>query len=102
MAEISFTSAYATSVESVTGLTPDTQIYAEDLGNCGPCISDVGSCWPCLLTTQQVFSDINLSSPVVDGYYLVLLPGEVVSTAVWHIVGGYPQEGGYMNPPVQE
>ena len=101
MAEISFTVAYATSAASVTGLTPDNQVYAEDLGNCGPCINDVGSCWPCLTTTQQVFSDINLSSPVADGYYLVQL-GEGDPTAVWHIVGGYPQEGGYMNPPTEE
>jgi hypothetical protein len=43
-----------------------------------------------------VFSDSGLTSPVADGYYLTYYE-EGYLPAVWHIVGGYPQEGGFYN-----
>jgi hypothetical protein len=97
MATLSFTVAYAQSFDAVTGMTPTDTVYAEDLGNCSTCQTETGSCWSCLTTEQQVFSDVNLTSPVSDGYYL-LSYGEGSGPAVWHILGGYPQHGGFSNP----
>ena len=96
MAAINFNVAYATTLQGVLPLTPNSTIYAEDLGLCQPCIDLGASCFPCLQTSQQVFSDAGLTSPVADGYYLTYF-GESGLPAVWHIVGGYPQEGGYYN-----
>jgi hypothetical protein len=99
MAELTFTVAYSTSIEGVTGLTPNVQVYAEDLGNCGTCTTDTGSCWACLTTEQQIFQDSGLTNPVSDGYYMVLYE-EGSPQAVMHVVGGYPQAGGFYNPPL--
>jgi hypothetical protein len=96
MAAINFTVAYATTLEGVLPLTPNTTIYAEDLGECQPCVDLTTSCFACLQITQQVFSDSGLTSPVADGYYLVYYY-EGSLPAVWHIVGGYPQEDGFYN-----
>ena len=96
MATLNFTVAYATTLDGVQPLTPDTTIYAEDLGNCGICNSETGTCWACLLTSQQVFTDSGLTSSVADGYYMLKYTEES-STAIWYIVGGYPQEGGFYN-----
>jgi hypothetical protein len=96
MAAINFNVAYATTLQGVLPLTPNSTIYAEDLGLCQSCIDLGASCFPCLQTSQQVFSDAGLTSPVADGYYLTYF-GESGLPAVWHIVGGYPQEGGYYN-----
>lgn len=96
MASINFTVAYATTLEGVLPLTPNSTIYVEDLGLCQPCVDITTSCYACLQTTQQVFSDSGLTSPVADGYYLTYY-GEGTLPAVWNIVGGYPQEGGFYN-----
>jgi hypothetical protein len=42
-----------------------------------------------------VFNDGGLTSQVSDGYYMVIYDNTL--KAVWHIVGGYPQEGGFYN-----
>ena len=64
--------------------------------NCSVCQTETGTCWACLTTEQQVFNDVNLTSPVSDGYYLLKYEiGE--PNAVWHIVGGYPQPEGFFN-----
>jgi hypothetical protein len=96
MATLNFTVAYGSTLASLEGQTPSITVYAEDLGNCGPCVADTGSCWACVLTTQQVFNDAGLTSPVADGYYL-LQYGEGQNPAVWHIIGGYPQSEGFFN-----
>jgi hypothetical protein len=96
MATLNFTVAYATTLESVLTLTPNNTIYTDDLENCAICNSETGTCWACLLTSQQVFTDSGLTSPVVDGYYMLKYTEEGLP-AVWHIVGGYPQEGGFYN-----
>lgn len=99
MASISFTVAYATTQQEVLTLTPNSTIYAEDLGECQSCIDITTSCFACLQTTQQVFSDSNLTSTVADGYYLTYYyEGSI--PAVWHIVGGYPQEGGFYSADI--
>lgn len=96
MAAINFTVAYATTLQGVLPLTPNTTIYAEDLGLCQECIDVTSSCFACLQTSQQVFSDSGLISPVADGYYLMYYY-EGSLPAIWHIVGGYPQEDGFYN-----
>ena len=96
MSVLSFNVAYATTLEGVLPLTPDKTIYAEDLGVCQSCVDLLNNCYPCLQTTQQVFSDNQLLNQVVDGYYLVNY-GEEYQPGIWHIVGGFPQEGGYYN-----
>lgn len=73
--------------------TPNTYVYAQDLGFCGPC--SPFTCWPCLQTSQQVFVDSALTTPVSDGYYKNTLT--LGSSATWYIVGGYPQPAGYIN-----
>jgi hypothetical protein len=97
MAILSFTVAYAQSLEAVSGLTPNTSIYVEDLGNCDQCVENVGSCWACITTEQQVFTDENLATPVSNGYYMVNY-GEGYGPAVWNIVDGLPQSEGFYNP----
>jgi hypothetical protein len=95
MATLNFTIAYSTTLEGVLNLEPNTTVYAEDLGNCQLCVGETQSCWACLTTEQQVFNDVNLTSPVADGYYLLLYSPE--NKAVWHIVEGYPQPEGFYN-----
>jgi hypothetical protein len=95
MAALNFTVAYSSTLEGVLNLQPNTTVYAEDLENCQTCVDETQSCWACLTTGQQVFNDVNLTSPVVDGYYLLLYSAE--NKAVWNIVGGYPQEEGFFN-----
>ena len=96
MATLNFTTAYSTTLESVLELTPSTTVYVEDLGLCQSCIDIVGSCWACVQTTQQVFSDVSLTTPVVDGYYTVSY-NEENPNAVWKIVGGFPQGEEFYN-----
>ena len=74
-------------------LTPSFYVYAQDLGNCAPCLPF--TCWPCLTTSQQVFTNPGLTIPVGDGYYKNNIgtgPGNT-----WYIVGGFPQGGGFMS-----
>ena len=97
MATLNFTIAYSTTLEGVLGMTPSTTVYAEDLGLCQSCIDIVSSCWACLSTEQQVFSNPELTSPVADGYYMVIYTITGSQEAIWHIVGGYPQGGGFYN-----
>ena len=96
MANLTFTVSFGTTIESSKQDPMDITLYAEDLGLCSVCINDVGSCWACLQTTQQVFTDAALTNPVSDGYYR-LSYNESNPYAIWHIVGGYPQEGGFYN-----
>jgi hypothetical protein len=96
MATLNFLTAYSTTLEGAIITVPSTTVYAEDLGLCEPCVIQKGSCWACLLTTQQVFSDEGLTSVVPDGYYRHPY-SEQEPNATWHIVGGYPQEGGFYN-----
>ena len=72
---------------------PNEIVYAADLGNCVPC--EPLNCWACLTTSQQVFSDVGLTIPVVNGYYKNDMSG-FGNNATWHIVGGFPQPGGFM------
>jgi hypothetical protein len=95
MATLNFTIAYSTTLEGVLNLEPNTTVYAEDLENCQPCVDETQSCWACLTIEQQVFNNNNLTIPVADGYYLLVY--DSTSKAVWHIVGGYPQTGGFYN-----
>jgi hypothetical protein len=77
---------------------PNQFVYAQDLGNCGGCFGGGLTCWACLTTSQQVFSDVLLTTPVVDGYYMNDMDGAGFK-ASWHIIGGFPQSGGYMDCP---
>lgn len=92
---LSFTVAFASSLEAVTGMTPNNVVYAEDLNLCATCVADTGSCWSCLQIGQGVFSDAALTTPVADGFYMLLYGND--SPATWHIVGGFPQESGFFN-----
>ena len=92
---LSFTVAFASSLEAVTGMTPNIVVYADDLNLCASCVADTGSCWSCLQTTQQIFSDANLTTPVADGFYMLLYGNE--SPATWNVVDGLPQEAGFFN-----
>ena len=71
--------------------TPNTYIYAQDLGNCGPCLPF--NCWACMTTSQQFFTTSSLTTPVADGYYANAFGGG--NKATWYVVGGYPQGGGF-------
>lgn len=93
---MTFLTAYSQTLDQVTEMTPSVEIYTQDMGVCQSCLDLTSSCWACLLTTQQVFSDIGLTVTVNDGYYMVITNAEN-PIAVWHILGGYPQEGGYHN-----
>jgi hypothetical protein len=95
MATLNFTVAFSTNLEQVLSMEPSTAVYAEDLGFCTDCVESTNSCWACLQTTQQVFNDSGLTSPVITGYYMVVYENSL--KAVWHIVEGYPQEGGFYN-----
>ena len=96
MATLNFLTAYSSTLEGTINTTPSTTVYAEDMGLCSPCVAEKGSCWACLLTTQQVFLDAALTNIVPDGYYRYPYNTEDPN-AIWHIVGGYPQEGGFYN-----
>lgn len=96
MSVLSFNVAYATTLQGVLPLTPNTTIYAEDLGLCQSCLDIKGNCFPCLQTTQRVFTDAELLNQVSDGFYLINF-GENEFPGVWNIINGYPQEGGYYN-----
>ena len=96
MATLNFTTAYSTTLEGVLELTPSITVYAEDLGLCQPCVDITSSCWACLSTEQQVFTDSSLTTPVVDGYYMVIYT-QNESKAIWKIVGGYPQGSEFYN-----
>jgi hypothetical protein len=95
MATLNFTIAFSTNLEQVLSMEPSTAVYTEDLGLCSECVTATNSCWSCLQTSQQVFNDGGLTSQVSDGYYMVIYDNTL--KAVWHIVGGYPQEGGFYN-----
>ena len=96
MATLNFTVAYSSTLLGLEGQVPSTTVYAEDLGNCAPCVELTNSCWACLNTSQQVFNDAALESPVADGYYLVKYTSES-DPAIWHIEGGFPQTEGFFN-----
>jgi hypothetical protein len=97
MATLNFSVAYNTTLESVQGMTPNIQVYADEINDCSVCQNNTGSCWACLSTDQQVFSNPELTSPVADGYYMVIYTISGSQEAIWHIVGGYPQGGGFYN-----
>jgi len=92
-----FVSSGATQ-ENACQIYPTFFVYAQDLGNCTPCLP--GTCWPCLTTGQQVFVDPQLTIPVGDGYYSNDQTG-VGGFATWYIVGGFPQGAGYNSCLVQ-
>lgn len=96
MATLNFTVAYATTLSGLEGQVPSLNVYAEDLGNCSVCTEITSSCWACLTVEQQVFNDVNLTSPVSDGYYLLKYETGF-ENAIWHIEGGYPQPEGFFN-----
>jgi hypothetical protein len=95
MAAISFLVAYGTTLDESKNLEPSNTIYADDLDLCGVCVTETNSCYACLTTTQQVFTDGGLTSPVNDGYYTLSYDNETKAT--WYIIGGFPQEGGFYN-----
>jgi hypothetical protein len=95
MAALNFTVAFSTNLEQVLTMEPSTAVYAEDLGLCAECVTATDSCWACLQTSQQVFNDSGLTSPVASGYYMVIYDNTL--KGVWHIVEGFPQEGGFYN-----
>jgi hypothetical protein len=95
MAILNFTVAFSTNLEQVLTIEPSTTVYAEDLGLCEECVTATDSCWACLQTSQQVFNDGGLTSPVADGYYMVIYDNTL--KGVWNLVGGYPQEGSFYN-----
>lgn len=72
--------------------SPNEFVYAADLGLCNPCSIQGINCWACLTTSQQVFSDIGLTTIVQDGYYKNEIALGI--NATWHIIGGFPQGGG--------
>jgi hypothetical protein len=92
---IQFLVHYGPSQNSACNGTPNTFIYAADLGNCAPCLPQ--TCWACLSTSQQLFVDANLTTPVSNGYYKNEMAAGV--SATWHVIGGYPQGGGFMGCP---
>lgn len=95
MANLEFYVGYAPDLADARNTQPSFNIYAEDLGLCTICTDKTGSCFACLQITQQVFTDDTLTTIVADGYYnLFYTEG---NAATWHIVGGYPQSGGFYN-----
>lgn len=83
----------STGTDACNNLTGTTfNVYAYDLGNCAPCAPF--NCWACLDTLQYVYSDINMTTPVGDGYYASDMNG-LGTTARWYIVGGLPQGAGF-------
>lgn len=96
MATLNFSVAFSTDFESVKTTPVSLTVYAEDLGNCQSCVDITSSCWSCLITEQQVFQDVNLTSIVPDGFYLVEYSPEDPN-AIWHIIGGFPQPESFTN-----
>jgi hypothetical protein len=96
MANLSFTVSFGTTLEDSKQDPMDVVVYALDLGICDPCVTQKNSCWACLSVEQQVFTDPALTNPVSDGYYRFSYSPED-PYAVWYIVGGYPQPGGFYN-----
>jgi hypothetical protein len=96
MATLNFSVAFSTDFESVKTAPVSSTVYAEDLGNCQPCVNITSSCWSCLTIEQQVFQDVNLTSIVPDGFYRVEYSPEDPN-AIWHIIGGFPQPEGFTN-----
>lgn len=96
MATLNFSVAFSTDFESVKTAPVSLTVYAEDLENCQPCVDITSSCWACLTTEQQVFQDVNLTTIVPDGFYSVEYNSEDPS-AIWHIIGGFPQPEGFTN-----
>lgn len=94
---LSFNTAFASTAEGTIGLTPSIIIYADDLGNCQECIDLVSNCYACLSTVQQVFQDEELTTIVSDGYYRFTYEPPLNPNAIWYIVNGYPQPGGFTN-----
>lgn len=68
-------------------------VYAVDLGNCGGCIGAGLTCWACLTTSQFVYLDAGLTTPVPNGYYANEMSSG--NFGVWNIIGGFPQGGGF-------
>ena len=96
MATLNFSVAFSTDFESVKTTPVSSTVYAEDLGNCQPCVDLTSSCWACLTTEQQVFQDVNLTTIVPDGFYRLEYSSEKPN-AIWHIIGGFPQPEGFTN-----
>jgi hypothetical protein len=96
MATLNFITAYSSTLDGAINTEPSTTVFAEDLGLCSTCVAEKGNCWACLETTQQVFLDEALTNVVSDGYYRYPYSAEDPN-AIWHIVGGYPQSGGFYN-----
>lgn len=67
-------------------------VYAQEyLSNCSGCVGL--TCWACLSTSQTVYSDINLTTPVGNAFYTNLMAPSQFGT--WAIIGGAPQSGGF-------
>ena len=97
MAVISFLVSSASTQIDACSIGPYFNVYADDLGNCGPCLPL--TCWPCLTTGQQIFLDAGLTQIVPDGYYSNELQSN--NYATWYIVGGFPQPAGFMGCSIQ-
>jgi hypothetical protein len=97
MSTISFVVSFASTEEDAFNtLEPTFTIYAEDLGLCDSCNQLVGNCYPCLQTNQLIYSDLELTTPVSNGYYH-FVDNTTEYSAVWHIFDGYPVEEGFYN-----
>ena len=96
MSAISFSVTSGSTIDEATGSTSSINIFAEDLGNCQSCIDRKGSCWACITTDQQIFEENTLTNIVSDGYYSMIDSDGI--PAVWYIIGGFPQIGGFSNP----
>jgi hypothetical protein len=94
---ISFLVSDGLTSDDACGKAPYFTIYAQNLGNCGPCLPL--TCWPCLTTSQQLFLDSDLTIIVPDGYYSnEMAPGNY---ATWNVIGGYPQSAGFQGCNIQ-
>lgn len=96
MSNLSFNVIFSTSLEGVTASTSTSTVFVMDLNECQRCLDLVQSCWPCLSTQQQVFNNPELTSIVQDGFYRLEI-GNGHNDGIWHIVGGFPQQGGYQS-----
>ena len=97
MSTISFVvSSASTKEDAFNTLEPTFTIYAEDLGLCDSCNQIVGNCYPCLQTSQLIYSDSSLTTPVSNGYYH-FVDSSTDYSAVWHIFDGYPVGEGFYN-----
>ena len=71
-----------------------TTLYAQDLGNCGGCISGGLTCWACLSTSQNLYLDSNLTIKAPNGFYTNDMNG-AGNYGTWFVVNGKPQGGGF-------